>query len=157
MFRFSSRWLVIPAAAIGVGAILFAEPSDGRRNDTDNDQVLAATDPVAHAQAREANRVNEIFAMRINYKEKLVYQLIVGQTTLDLVAQEFLRLNREVPATLKTIRMQYPKASDEEGAALNVIDFILQRIVTPEQHTTVLARVGAEFRKLYGHDSQNLN
>lgn len=156
MVRFSSRWLVAPAAAVGVIAILFAEPSDGRRTESGIEAVAASTDPTEMARGRESARIIEIFAVRITYKESLVKQLVDGKTTLCAAAEEFLRLNREVPSTLNMIRLQYSNVTEEEAVTLNVLDFVLQRLEPGAVQNAVLARLGAEFRKQYGHAAQNL-
>ena len=152
MVRISTRWLILPAAALGLSAMLFADPSDGRRSDSEIERSAAAADPEQRIRDQDSTKTREIYALRFDYKVKLLQQLIAGQTTLDAVAEEFLRLNRESPSTMLAIRLEYPNVADDEAAALNVLDGVTQMTESGDRRIAVLARLGAEFQKRYGHE-----
>ena len=156
MVRISTLWLVLPAAAFGLSAILFADPSDGRRNDSGIERSAAAADPEQRIRDRDSAKTREIYALRFDYKVKLLQQLIAGQTTLDAVAEEFLRLNRDTPSTLLAIRLEYPDVADDEAAALNVLDGVTQLTEPGDRRNAALARLGTEFRQHYGHEWKRL-
>jgi len=151
MIRFSSRWLVVPAVAVAVVAVVFAEPRNDVIQANDLEHPTAPSDPTEREAARLHQQKQEMFTLRISYKESLINHLIVGKTTLEAVADEFLRLNRETPITLAMIANQYPDCNDEEASALNAIEYARMR-VDFETGDAVIERLKAEFRKLYGRE-----
>ena len=152
MTRISTRWLALPAAALGVSAMLFADPSDDRRSDSEIERSAAAADPEQRIRDRDTTKAREIYALRFDFKVKLLQQLIAGQTTLNAVAAEFLRLNRDTSSTLLALRLEYPDVADDEAAALNVLDGVIRLTEPGDRRNAVLARLGAEFHQHYGHE-----
>lgn len=148
----SLQRLAVPAAIISLAAIILSDPNAGWQGESTSAAAVAESDPTEaggeDAKAREVN------ALRTDYKEKLIQHLIDGNVTLEAVAEEFLTMNRESPATLVTIRGMYPDVSDEEAAALNVINYLLQRSRTIANAKAVQARVGREYREKFGHDAE---
>jgi hypothetical protein len=96
-------------------------------------------------------------AERIALKESLVTELIEGRTTLAAVAERFHELNRDVPACMTAVRMKYPDTPDDERMALNVLDFVRVRDLTPTQAEAVFARLDAEYEQTFGHRHLPLN
>lgn len=156
MIPIPSRWFIVPGVAVAVVAVLFAEPKNGPVRDTGLETPAVSSDPSEREAARYHRERQQMFAQRIDYKESLMNDLIAGKTSLAAVADEFLRMNRDLPITMTLLVVQYPDCSDEEVSARNVMEFVRMRI-DAETGEAVLARLKAEFRTLHGREYCSLN
>jgi hypothetical protein len=146
MSRPSTPWLIAAVALAAVVAALFAEPMP-RAATRDPAAATGDAETDAASAALDARRI-EVLA-RIAYKEDLINRLVAGQTTLDEVTAEFMKLNRGGPV-LDSIRTQYPGSSDEEKTAHNVLEYVRQRRLPADQNARVMARLRQEFERRYG-------
>ncbi len=142
----STPWLIAVVAFAAVAAALFAEPMPRAAT---RDPVATTGDAEVDAASAALDARREELLARIAYKEDLVNRLVAGQTTLDEVTAEFLRLNRGGPV-LDLIRTQYPGSSDEEKTARNVLEYVRQRRLPADQNARVMARLRQEFERRYG-------
>ena len=85
---------------------------------------------------------------RIAAKEAIIGELIAGRATLADAASQFLSLNAERPDLLEMIRSAYPNRTDEERAALNVIDYVAQRVADPVAREEIVSRLAADLAEM---------
>jgi hypothetical protein len=92
----------------------------------------------------------ELVETRILNKDRLAAELAAGRTTLAAATDEFLAMNHDRPVTLAALRETYRSADDRELAARNVLGFVEQhRFPTPAAKAAALARLAADFRRLF--------
>jgi hypothetical protein len=123
------RWLIAPGVGLMVTAIVVANPSAPEKIVTE----WKSDDPEIVATQRKMDTQQHELAQRMMYKEVMITDLLAGKCTLAEVSDEFLRMNRELPSALTVIRSKYPAKSDEELSALNVLDYVNERL-TREKH-----------------------
>lgn len=88
---------------------------------------------------------------RIQIKDALIDELILGHTSLAEVTMRFKVLNSETSSTQTILEMRYPDLTDEERAARNVLDFVALRELPYEEHNAVMARLQSEFQHQFSH------
>lgn len=89
-------------------------------------------------------------ASRIQIKEALIEELIHNRTSLAEVASRFHAMNLDNPTSNIVLESRYPGFSDEERAALNVIDFVRLREMPRTQKREVVQRILKDYQKLFG-------
>lgn len=87
---------------------------------------------------------------RIQIKDALIDELILGHTTLEEVTARFKVLNYETPSTMTILEIRYPHLTDEERTAQNVIDFVVLRELSGSDHQNVMKRLQAEYQQQFG-------
>jgi hypothetical protein len=145
-----SRWLIVPASALLIVAVVMAKP--GSREEVSDDEWKNA-DPETRAIRDQMDSKQQSVSQRIAYKEALITELIAGRTTLHEVSQEFLALNREVPSAMFVLRWKFQVESDEEVSALNVIDFVTDRVSYKRLDPRILQDIEQQFIARFGHKS----
>lgn len=140
----SVRWLVYPAGVCLIAAAVIASPGGMPAND-----VEIPSDEVMAAQAADLNRRQSVVNARLAYKEAHIAELVAGRAGLGDIAAAFALLNADDPSARGIIRQHYQGRTDEECAARNVLDFIESRAMPRAERAALLARLRADFDRLY--------
>ncbi|MCZ2340513.1 MAG: hypothetical protein LC104_01795 [Bacteroidales bacterium] len=145
--------LVGIVVAVGLG-VLLAHPGgiraavqDLREYGTLQDR-LDSNSEFSHLLQVQATAVNN----RIQIKDAIIDELILGRATLAEAILRFKVLNHETPSALSILEMRYPNLSEEERAARSVLDFVALREMSYRDRDAVMARLQAEYKQ---HFDQN--
>ena len=149
--RLTARWLIIPALGLLVTAIVVASPSD----EASLSSSWGFDDPQLKADRDKMDAHQNEVGQRIAYKNALITELLAGRATLSEVTDEFLRLNQDLPTAMVIIRAKHPVQSDEELSALNVLDYVAERIKHEPYDPVLLADLYKQFLHRFGHDASD--
>jgi hypothetical protein len=95
------------------------------------------------------NRRGQLVGRRIEYKERLVAELVEGRATLRETAREFLEMNRPNPGLMEVVRRAHVGKSDEESTCRNVIEYVAMRLrAEPQRQREVVGRLNAELDQM---------
>ena len=136
----------LAALTLTVGVVHAVAPDWSRRMGFDVWNVPGLEEELAAAD-RDRDRlavVDGTLMHRIAAKEATVAELIAGRTTLADVTAFFLSLNAERPDMLAILRATYPDGTDEHRTAMNVIDYVAQRVADADERDVIVCRLTAE-------------
>ena len=138
------RCLVLAVIVVPFASLVVANPSWAKSVGLDVWNVPELEEELA-AAARDRERmdgVNTTLLNRIAAKEAVIAELIAGRATLAEATSEFLSLNADRPEHLQMMRSAYPNRTDEERAALNVIDYVAQRVADSTRRDDIVQASG---------------
>jgi hypothetical protein len=151
------RWVSLPTAAAALVAVtavcypggLSAAYADLRDADELNGRVEDSKSTARHLGDRLSTLRD-----RMDYKEELITGLVRGHSTLAAVTAEFVELNRDQEQGLFLQRMRYGDLELTELSALNVLDYVKQRVAADGSSSVVMTRLYAEFERQFGHPAK---
>ena len=132
-----SEWL----RPFGIGVVQSAEGN-----------VASPSRPLSDVELK-TNR--GLINQRIALRNTLAQELIDNRITLPMATEHFLTMNRHDPDTMTTIRLAFPGKNDEESTALQVIQYVKNRLrhfhTEPQKAdlgTAVVQRLESEFTEM---------
>ena len=140
------RCLVVAVVAVPFLSLALANPTWAKTAGLDVWNIQSAERELAVATRTQQRLAADGVAVlnRITVKETLIDEVIAGRTTLADAAAQFLALGSDSPVYLAYLRNVYPNGTDDERAALNVIDYATQRVEDPAERDAIACRLLAE-------------
>lgn len=149
------RWVSFPAAlSAAVGLVAACYPGGLAAAYADCRDASELTEAINQGRRTERQLCGTQARLRdrVEYKEELIAALVRGETTLAAVTDEFTEMNRANEPALLVQKMRYGDLEVAELSALNVLDFVDQRLPASGSGSSALrARLAAEFRQRFGH------
>lgn len=151
------RWVSLPVAAAALTALtavcypggLSAAYADLRDADELNDRVQECK----NTDRKLGDKLSTL-RDRLDFKEELITGLVRGHTTLAAVTTEFVELNRNEEQGLFLQRLRYGDLELTELTALNVLDYVRQRVAADGASSVVMTHLLAEFEQQFGHPAK---
>lgn len=144
------RCLVLAVIVVPFVSLAVANPSWAKAVGIDVWNVPGLEEELAAAgRDRERLAAFDVTLMnRIAAKEVIIGELIAGRATLADATSQFRSLNAERPGLLEIMRATYPNRTDEERAALNVIDYVAHRVADPVAREELVSRLAADLAEM---------
>ena len=151
------RWVSLPAAAaalLGLTAVCYPGGLSAAYADLrESGELTGRVEECKTADRKLGDKLSTI-RDRMDYKEELITSLVHGHTTLAAVTAEFLEMNRHEEQTLVLQRLRYGDLELTELTALNVLDYVRQRVAGDYELSAVMPHLYAEFERQFGHPAK---
>ena len=145
-----SRWMTLFGVVLMVIACLVADPvADGSSARSDDWAAPFHSPVTAQRNALEAAR--KATAVRMEFKRRLLEEMIADRLTLHEVADSFTELNAECPSYAEVIHRSVAGHSAAERMARNVLEHLRGYPLSPPQREAVFARVYQQFHDRFGY------
>lgn len=150
MSWFSSRWTTVFVVMVMVIACLVADPVADPSLPLRSDWDAPFHSPLT-AQRNALEAARKATAVRLDFKRRLLEELIAERLTLHEVADLFAELNAEFPSYVEVIHRSVPGHTAEERMARNVVEHLRGYPLAPTDRETVFARVKQQFQDRFGY------